>query len=553
VQYTIHYVLTWPLSGSIIQVYKYVFIALLDNPSTAPQSLFISLRRWVGGDGNGGTDLDFGRQKILRDETAITPENIVKVLSETFLIHQKNSNDIATLYAEYKGDQDILNRTKEIRPEICNKIVENHANEIVSFKTGYLCGEPIQYVSRGDSDELPDAIGKLNDMMVLCSKDALDDELAEWMYICGTGYRIAVPNSGYITSEIVPKLKRQETPFSEDEAPFETYVLDPRYTYVVYHSGLGEKPLMAVKYVHRQSSVVPNTQSSEIIFSVYTSSGQYFQIDGDILGIAQTPVPQATALGMIPIIEYPLNNARLGIFEIVRPLLDAINTVSSNREDGIEQFIQSLILLYNCDIDDDSAKNLREAGLIKLKSVGDIKADLKILAEQLDQSQTQTLVDYMYQTVLNIVGMPNRNGGNSTSDTGSAVIMRDGWESAEARAKRDETAFKRAERQFLKVVLKIVRGTVGTILKLSDIEVKFTRRNYSNILAKAQVLTTMLASDKIAPILAFTHCGMFSDPEDAAKQSAVHYAAVQAEADRKSKEAAELAAKNKPAEGAPNA
>jgi CheY-like chemotaxis protein len=122
--------------------------------------------------------MQFGRTKILRDETEITPENIVKVLSETFLIHSQNSIDISTLYDEYKGDQDILDRVKTIRPEICNKIVENHANEIVSFKTGYLCGEPIQYVSRGDSDKLPDEIGKLNDMMVLCSKDALDEAFA---------------------------------------------------------------------------------------------------------------------------------------------------------------------------------------------------------------------------------------------------------------------------------------------------------------------------------------------------------------------------------------
>jgi SPP1 family phage portal protein len=236
------------------------------------------------------------------------------------------------------------------------------------------------------------------------------------------------------------------------------------------------------------------------------------------------------ALGEIPIVEYPLNNARLGIFEIVRGILNAMNSVASNRADAISQFVESLVVLYNADIDDDAAKTLRDAGLIKLKSTGqDNKADIKILTEELNQMETQTLVDYMYQTVLCIVGMPNRNGGTSTSDTGSAVIMRDGWESAEARAKRDETAFKRSERQFLKIVLKIVRRTVGTSLKLSDIEVKFTRRNYSDILSKSQVLVTMLGCDKIAPILAFTHCGMFSDPEDAAKMSAVHYEKVKAE------------------------
>ena len=52
----------------------------------------------------------------------------------------------------------------------------------------------------------------------------------------------------------------------------------------------------------------------------------------------------------IPIIEYPINSARLGAFEIVLSVLDAINTVQSNRLDGIEQFVQSLIVLINSEI-----------------------------------------------------------------------------------------------------------------------------------------------------------------------------------------------------------
>ena len=72
-----------------------------------------------------------------------------------------------------------------------------------------------------------------------------------------------------------------------------------------------------------------------------------------------------------------------------------------------------------------------------------------------------------------------------------------------------------------------MRATVGTALTLADIETKFTRRNYENILIKSQVLNTMLMNDKIDPSLAFIHCGMFSDPEDAAKMSKKYYEQVQ--------------------------
>ena len=115
--------------------------------------------------------------------------------------------------------------------------------------------------------------------------------------------------------------------------------------------------------------------------------------------------------------------------------------------------------------------------------------------------------------------MPNRNGGSSTSDTGSAVIMRDGWSAAEARAKDSERMFKKSEKKFLKIVLKICGDLADLNLNLSALEIRFTRRNYENITEKANVLVTMLNNPNIAPQLAFTHCGLFSDPQLAYRMS----------------------------------
>ena len=60
-----------------------------------------------------------------------------------------------------------------------------------------------------------------------------------------------------------------------------------------------------------------------------------------------------------------------------------------------------------------------------------------------------------------------------------------------------------------------MRDTVGTHLKLSDIEAHFTRRNYENIATKSQVLIAMLNNPWIHPEVAYASCGMFPDPESA--------------------------------------
>ena len=440
----------------------------------------------------------YGRRVITTDVTEITKDNIVAELNEAFNKHEKNRGEIEYLWNYFRGKQPILDRVKSVRPEICNKIVENRANEIVAFKVGYLFGEPIQYVGRNSDDNVSKAIAELNEMMFSENKATQDKEIGEWQMVCGTAYRLVLPDKAG----------------SEDDAPFEMHTLDPRDTFVVYSSEVGNAPVFAVKY--------RVDKDKKRIASVYSAKGYWKVVDDEVVD------EQEHALGMIPIFEYPANNARQGAFEIVLPLLDAINTVASNRMDGVEQFIQAFIKFINCDITKEDFEDLKDMGAIKVKSSDGQQADVDIVTNELNQMQTQTLVDYLHQTVLTVCGMPNRNGGSSTSDTGSAVVFRDGWSDAETRAKDSELMFKRSEQEVLKLILRIIRDTQGLSdaiykLRLRDIDSRFTRRNYDNIQSKSQVLVSMLQQNKIHPRLAFTSCGLFCDAENAYQMSMDYY------------------------------
>ena len=442
------------------------------------------------------TRLMSGRRIIKTSVTEITEDNVIEVLNKALAVHELNCSEIDYLWRYYKGEQPIRNRVKDVRPEICNKIVENRANEIVSFKVGYLCGEPIQYVSRSGDEQTVKAINLLNEYMFAEDKATQDQELVEWQMICGTAYRLVLPD----------KLGEQ------DEAPFELYTLDPRDTFVVYSTEIGNKPIMAVKRGKDDNEIMH--------YSIYTEN-RYFHVEGDILNKEKC---EPHALDMIPIFEYPANNARLGAFEIVLPLLDAINSIDSNRMDGIEQFIQAFWKFIGCNIDKEKFNEFLEMGAILVPpSDNGGNIDIDLIVKELNQTQSQTLKDDCYNAVLTICGMPNRNGGTSTSDTGSAVLLRDGWSDAEARAKDSENVFKRSEKKMLKLVLRICRDLGNLNLYLKDIDMKFTRRNYEAIQSKSQVLISMLKEPKIHPQLAFQHSGMFSDSESAYTMSMKYY------------------------------
>ena len=424
----------------------------------------------------------FGRTKIYTDVEAITSDNVVDVLTKALSVHTLNRADINYLWDYYRGKTNILNKVKEVRETINHKISVNRANEIVNFKRGYGFGEPIQYIRRGTDESISDDIGSLNEYMFAENKHAEDSTLAEWMYVCGLGVRMVLPGES-------------------KEEPFKIYTLDPRNSFVVHYNGLGEKPVMGVKYVVKENK--------ESVYSVYTRN-QYFEISRNKV---VKSVPHA--LGDIPIFEYPANTARLGSFEIALPLLDALNEVESNRLDDVEQYVNSFLALLGGTIDDETVSKLNEYKMLCLPE----GTDAKYLSGQMLQNDMQVLVDNLYDAVLTICGIPNRNGGSSTSDTGSAVIMRDGWESAESQMKSVENEFKRSEKQFLKLVLRILRDMVGTNLKISDIAIKFSRRNYDNIQTKSQVLVSMLNNPNIHPRLAFVHSGLFLDPESAFLES----------------------------------
>jgi SPP1 family phage portal protein len=204
----------------------------------------------------------------------------------------------------------------------------------------------------------------------------------------------------------------------------------------------------------------------------------------------------------------------MGCFERVISLLDALNEATSDRLNGLEQFVQSILWMNNCEIDSAQMEQLKDKLGLLTKSEPGNPASVQYLTATLDQAQTQTLIDYLYEQILQIAGVPGREqstGGN----TGKAIMLSNGWQLAETHAKSVEQTFAQSEREMLKVVLKILKLTeTGEVadLKLSDIDVKFSRNRTDSLLVKTQGLMNQLQAG-IHPLIAITNCGLYSDPQ----------------------------------------
>lgn len=440
----------------------------------------------------------FGRLDIYASSDEITEDNIISELNTALPYHVQNLLQEDFLYWYRRNVQPILRRSKEVRPEILNIVQENHAEEFCTFKNGFLLQKPTFYVARTEAAQ--SKVDKLNEFLYRSYKQDADNKTVNWFHTTGKGVILVEPDRD-----------------NDPETPVHAYALDPRSAFVVYSLRPGNEPVMGVNMV-----VVDNQAK----FDVYTKEKVYHlsggvtgkmmttQVNSDFLATAVSiDSVEPNALGLIPIIEYRYNSNNMSCYEAALPLFDEINNIVSNACDGVEQFIQSLAVATNCEFPEGTTSNdIRKAGMIVLKSIGENKADFKILSQPLDQTQTKVLIDHLYEKALAICAMPSSTkGGRSTSDTGAAVLARDGWYQASASARNTEDLFIESNRQFDRIFVEILKRRGLLDISLNDFELHFDHGETVNIQSKAQSFNTLIASG-LHPVLAAAKSGISNDP-----------------------------------------
>ena len=436
----------------------------------------------------------YGRLKLFVPYDDVTSEDVVSRVNECLVWHNFNLFQENYLYWYRRGIQPILERKKEVRPEICNKVVINNAEFVTTFKNGYFLTDPVSYVSRGDDTEI---INKYNEFIYNSGKAQADNITVDWFHTTGLGVEYLEPND-------------------DEDVPVKVFALDPRSAFVVYSMAPGNKPVMGIHAV---------TSGNQVFVDAVTKTKR-FRLTGyqmNQLPEMQTPPPlmvsqivseQPNLLEIIPFVEYQYNNVRESAFEAAMDLMNAINLAESNRLDGIEQAVQQLCVAYNCQFEEGTTANsIRQAGMIVLTSHGENKADFKILDSVLDQTATQTTIDNLYDQMLEKCGVPSSTrNAHSTSDNVGAVYLRSGWAAADTACRNTEDLYKESNRYFDKVFMKILKKKGLLDITPNKVKVNFNRNRMENLIAKTQAALNMKALG-LAPEIWLERSGLSNDPQ----------------------------------------
>lgn len=434
---------------------------------------------------------DYGRKIAYADAEEVTESNILDILGSCIGVFNTNKAVFKYLWNYKNGDQPIRYRQKVVRDDINNPIVENHAWEIVQFKNAQTFGEPIQCVSVKKDDSINESVDRFNSYCQNAGKHTKDISSGEWTSATGTGFKAV-----------------QRT---NKDIPFRITVPTPLNTFIIY-SRQTEEPLLAVQEL--------KNLDGERYFLCFSETHEFRIQNSKLMTLIDTSGNEVKsklhAFGGIPIVEYPNNQDRISDIELVIDMLDAINNMQSNRMDAIEQFVQSWVKFVNCEVDRESFINMKMMGALVVKSNNgaENKADVDIMSQELNQTESQVAKDDLWNNALSISAIPNKQG-NTGGDTQGAVELRNGWDFSKQRAKLKDPYIKDAEKRLNAVILNIIRQTKGDKecnFGIMDYDVQINHSPTDNMQVKTQVLQ-MLLSSGIHPLVAIKVCGLWGDAE----------------------------------------
>jgi SPP1 family phage portal protein len=301
---------------------------------------------------------------ITRDKNIVLDRDVIADCVKQFDLQ---ASRLKKLREYYIGLSDVTKRLRTAGlPN--NRLMHGYAQYIATMTSGYLIGDPVQYMADEDKE--------LDDLMAAYSAadvGSIDSEIALNQAIYGRGVELV-----YADSQARPR----------------TTAIDPMNAFVVYADDAEGLPLFGV---HRLVEVNSKGESSVKRYTVYTAGEaiEYSVGTGGAVG-AETG-RTAHNFPHVPMIEYWNNSLQTGDFEPVMSLIDAYDVLQSDRVNDKEQFADALLVLTGVVGLDAPAGDTRTAAQ-RLKQEGtlslpDPQAKAEYLIKSMSEADTEILKD----------------------------------------------------------------------------------------------------------------------------------------------------------------
>lgn len=318
------------------------------------------------------------------------------IIENAISYNEELRDDYDRLEDYYIGKHDILKRKKK-GTKINNKVVVNHAKYITDINTGYLLGNPVQYqvvANKEDGTPLYN-ITPVMDMFRKHTVADLDHEIAKDVSIYGVQY---------------------EYVFATEDNEIKSKAIDNRNCVLIYDDTMEHELVYGILYDFVEDKGATNKRKyTNVLVLSETKITQWAGDDGKL----SMGEEKDHFFGEVPIIEYRNNAEKLGDFESVLTLIDAYNTVQSDRVNDRQQLVDTILLLYNFDMTPEQVTSMKEERVLTGIPDG---ADAKYLEKGASDAEIDVLRKVIEADIHKISMTPNLSDENFVGNSSGVAI-----------------------------------------------------------------------------------------------------------------------------------
>lgn len=374
----------------------------------------------------------------------------MELVNEYIRLHEDRMPRYLYLEALYNGFHDVYKEPEKENWKPDNRLAVNFPRYVTETFRGYGYGIPVK-VSHPD-EAFEEAIGRFED------QNDINDHRSEMVKMCcvyGHAFEYFYQNESSETKVIAVK---------------------PVNLFCVYDDTMSRRALFAVRYGYHTDNTGRKTKRY----------GEILTRD-EVIPFEESEKREAqiNPYGKIPVVEWILNEERMGIYESVAGLIEAYNHTIGEKANDVDAFAEAYLAVLGAEIDEEGIYKIRDNRIINLYGTDDAKDILvqflqKPTADGTQENLLNRLENLIYQTSM-VANISDESFGNASSGTALAYKL-------QAMSNMALTFDRKIEKSLRKGFKLFCTLSTNTPNKdaWKEIEVSFTRNLPKNRLEEAQ-------------------------------------------------------------------
>lgn len=409
-----------------------------------------------------------GKGSVTDNDVFIYPKELELSADDLRGFVEYNSDTLGKRYKEnigmYKGHYPILDQDAKPMNKPDNRIVINFAKYITDIFNGFFIGIPPQITLDNESNN--DNLQAFNNANSFVDKLS---EVAKQTSIYGRSYMFLYQN---------------------EDSQTKVAISAPTNSFIIYDDTVAQEPLYFVRYTVDEDNKMSGT--------VYSATDAY-NFD-DSYKVTDT-LPQL--FKAVPAVEFIENEERLGAFDSVKTIMNAINSALSQKANDVAAIADAYFFAKGAEISKDDFKELADNRVLTTDSAD---ADAKFLERPNGDGTQENLVnrleDKLFLTAM-VSNLNDLDNGAQSSASGYSIELR--MQAMRGLASNKERKYTSAMRDLYRIVFNITDLAKTSVVKkvtnaimgkqqpepADELKFQFTRNLPKNVADEASTAKTL--------------------------------------------------------------